>query len=189
MANDPAAVARPYAEAAHKHVRDADVKVAQQWQEMLTALAEVIAEETMQTVLKDPRISLMQAQQTLDAVLTKITAEVGPEGAKFKNFAHQLLANERLSATGAIAKQFVQLRRQSEGVLDVEIRAAFELDNKRIADIAAGLKDKFKVMQVNTTVNIDDTLGGGIMIIAGDDVIDGSIQAQLGRLHVALRRG
>lgn len=188
MAVEFAEAARPYAEAAHKHAAGAGGDAPGKWQEMLDALVGVVADEGVQTLLADPRVSPAKAREGLMAVLEPVAKGGGDEGKRFANFVSQLHEHERLGAAGEIARMYGELRRAAEGELEIEIRTAFELDKDAVGRIADRMRDKFGAKSVTTTVTVDPELGGGAMVIAGDDVIDGSVKSELESMRVSLRR-
>lgn len=182
MAIDDAQLARPYAEAAHKHAVANNNAAA--WSELLRALSAALNQAELKHVLADPRLSPEQGT----AVLTDVLDKIGNKDAAMYSFVGELGAQDRLGVSAEIAKQYEQLRRNAEGVLEAEIRSAFELDKQRVEAIAAKLKEKFNATTVTTKVVIDESLGGGVVIIAGDDVIDCTVAAELNQLRNSLRR-
>lgn len=183
-----AEVARPYAEAAHKHAMEAGGDASRQWQDMLDSLATLMEQESVRAMLSDPRVSVARARQGLEGLLESTVKGSGDEGGKFVNFVSQLHEHDRLDAAYEVAKRYGELRRMSEEELDVEIRTAFELDKKRVEQIADRLKEKFGAKRVVTKVTVDPSLAGGVVVIAGDDVIDGSVKTELDRMRISLRK-
>lgn len=188
MAVEFAEAARPYAEAAHKHAAGAGGDAPGKWQEMLDSLVGVVADDGVQTMLSDPRVSPAKAREGLMAVLEPAVRGAGDEADRFANFVHQLHEHERLDAAGEIARMYGELRRAAEGELEIEVRTAFELDEETVGRIADRMKEKFGAKSVTTTVTVDPDLGGGALVIAGDDVIDGSVRSELESMRVSLRR-
>ena len=181
-------VARPYAEAAHKHAVEAGGDATQQWQDMLESLAALMEDEGVQAMLSDPRVSPAKARQALASLLEGVSSANGDQGGKFDNFVHQLHEHDRLEAAEEVSRRYRELRRMSEGEVDVEIRSAFELDKGRVGKIAEKLKSKLGARKVNTTVSLDPDLGGGVIVVMGNDVIDGSVKTELDRMRVSLRK-
>jgi F-type H+-transporting ATPase subunit delta len=101
------------------------------------------------------------------------------------NFLHLLAQNKRLALLPSIAELFLELKANQEKTIAVSISSAFELEasiqNKLTEALTAKLQREVKV---NT--NIDQTLLGGVVIRAGDIVIDGSIKGRLAKLAEAL---
>ena len=183
-----AEIARPYAEAAHKHAAGAGSDVPGQWQEMLDSLAELIEDESVQAMLSNPSVSPAKARQGMEGLLGPIIKSHGDEGKKFVNFVIQLQEHDRLVAAGQIARRYGELRRLAEEELDIEIRSAFELEEDRVNKIAEKMKEKFGAKKVVTKVSLDPDLSGGVIVIAGDDVIDGSVKSELEKMRVSLRK-
>jgi F-type H+-transporting ATPase subunit delta len=98
---------------------------------------------------------------------------------------HLLAQNKRLALLPSIAELFLELKANQEKTIAVSISSAFELEasiqNKLTEALTAKLQREVKV---NT--NIDQTLLGGVVIRAGDIVIDGSIKGRLAKLAEAL---
>ena len=188
MAVDSLAAARPYAVAAHRHAAAAGGEAPQLWQDMLDSLAGVVADASVSAMLDDPRISPAKKRDAVEGLLGQVLGEGGSEAGGFANLVMQLYKNGRLEAAPELARLYRDLRREAEGVLEAEIRTAFEIGDDKVAQISERLKERFKAREVKTTVTVDPELGGGLMIIAGDDVIDGSVRASLAQLHASLRR-
>ena len=62
------------------------------------------------------------------------------------------------------------------------------MDKKTEREVAEKLRAKYGVEEVKLTVTVDESLVGGMMIVAKDNVIDGSVTAELGQLRTALLR-
>lgn len=184
MAIDDAQLARPYAEAAHKHAQAAGGASLADWSKLLDNLATSLTDPALQALLADPRVTPDQTQQVIDGLLDK--QGVNDDG--MRAFVAQLREHDRLGVGAEIARQYAELRRNAEGILEAEIRTAFELDKGRIDAIAAKLKERFGSTKVNTNVILDESLDGGVVIIAGDDVIDCSVNAELNQMRNALSR-
>jgi F-type H+-transporting ATPase subunit delta len=153
---------------------------------MLDGLAAAMEQDTMRALLTDPRVKAKQAHEVIESLLGKL----GASGDKdMNNFVTQLHDSGRLLVAPEISRQYANLRNAAEGVLEAEIHTAFELDNKRVKAIAERLKERFSMREVNTKVIKDESLTGGIIIKAGDNVIDASISAELDQLRNILRRG
>jgi F-type H+-transporting ATPase subunit delta len=85
-----------------------------------------------------------------------------------------------------IRTHFDALKNEREGTVEAEVYTAFELNPAQVADLVARLEKKTG-RKVKTRVSIDKALIGGVKIVIGDKVIDGSARAQLGALENALK--
>ncbi len=85
-----------------------------------------------------------------------------------------------------IREQFEALKNQREGVVEAEVHSAFELSDAQLHDLVQRLEKKTG-RKVRAQVSVDRELIGGVKIVLGDKVIDGSARAQLGALEAALK--
>ena len=175
---EPSTIARPYAEAAFRLADDAGALG--RWSEMLGALAQVAQDERVQRAVADPNLSDAQVAGLFIAILGgKLSAEA-------ENFVRVLTENKRVELLPEIRSQFEALKNEREGVAEVEVHSAFELSEAQVADLVQRLEKKTG-RKVRTQVRIDRDLIGGVKVVLGDKVIDGSARAQLGALEAALK--
>jgi F-type H+-transporting ATPase subunit delta len=175
---EPSTVARPYAEAAFR-LADAAQALAK-WSAMLAALAEVSGDERVRAAVADPSRSDAQAAGIYIAILG------GKLDAQAENFVRVLAENGRLGLLRDIQAQFEALKNAREGVVEAEVHSAFDLTEAQVADLVERLERKTG-RRVRTRVSIDKDLIGGVKVILGDKVIDGSARAQLDALEAALK--
>jgi F-type H+-transporting ATPase subunit delta len=103
-----------------------------------------------------------------------------------ENFVRVLADNGRLDVLDEIRAQYEALKNEREGVVEAEIASAFELDQGQVAELVGRLEKKTG-RKVRAKVSVDKTLIGGVRIVLGDKVIDGSARAQLAALETALK--
>ncbi|HKQ28866.1 MAG TPA: F0F1 ATP synthase subunit delta [Burkholderiales bacterium] len=175
---EPSTVARPYAEAAFR-LADGENDLAR-WSNMLDALAAVSLDERVREAVADPGRSEAQVAGLFISLLA------GKLNGAGENFVRVLAENSRLNLLPAIRTQFEALKNEREGVVEAEVESAFELTGAQIADLVQRL-EKRTGRQVRTQVRINKELIGGVRVILGDKVIDGSARAQLGALEAALK--
>ena len=175
---EPSTVARPYAEAAFQLAEAANALG--KWSEMLGGLALVAGDARVQSAVSDPNLSDEQVAGIFIAVLA------GRLSAEAENFVRVLAHNNRLELLPRIHEQFEALKNEREGVVEAEVQSAFELTDAQIADLVQRL-EKRTGRKVRTEVRINQDLIGGVRVILGDKVIDGSARAQLGALETALK--
>jgi F-type H+-transporting ATPase subunit delta len=170
-----ATIARPYAEALFK-ASAKDLAGTATWVDELAAIA---GNAQLQQFAGNPNVSSAQVFD-LFASVAKSTL---PEQAK--NFLRTVIDNSRLSALPEIAAQFRALKNSQSGSSDAVIYSAFAMDAAAVADVAATLEKRFG-RKLNATVEIDETLIGGIRVVVGDEVLDTSVKARLEQMKVAL---
>ena len=175
---EPSTVARPYAEAAFR-LADADGTLGK-WSEMLAELAQVSADERVRAAVADPNLTDAQVAGLFISILSgKLTGDA-------ENFVRVLAENGRLNLLPEIRSQFEALKNEREGVVEAEVQTAFELSEAQVRDLVQRLEKKTGC-KVRARVAIDRELIGGVKIVLGDKVIDGSARAQLGALETALK--
>ena len=175
---EPSTVARPYAEAAFKLADEANALG--RWSEMLAALALVGEDARVRTATGDPRLSDAQRAGLFISILGgRLTGEA-------ENFLRVLAQNDRLSLLPEIREQFEVLKNEREGVLEAEVQSAFELSDAQLKDLVQRLEKKTG-RKVRAHISVDRELIGGVRIVLGDKVIDGSARAQLAALETALK--
>lgn len=175
---EPSTVARPYAEAAFK-LADAQ-QALPTWSQMLGDLALVAQDERVQRAVADPGRSDAQVAGLFIAILN------GKLNAHAENLLRILAENGRIDLLPEVRSQFEALKNEREGVVEAEVHSAFELSDEQIADLVRRLEAKTG-RKVRTRVRIDKELIGGVRVLVGDKVIDGSARAQLTALESALK--
>lgn len=172
-----ATLARPYAEAVFR-LADAAAALAA-WSGTLGTLAQVVAHPDMQECLA--KYDLTAAQ------LRELFLSLCPDGlsAEAKNFVQLLIEYDRLTLLPEIFAQFETLKNEREGVVDAQISTAFELDAAQLATLVADLEKRFK-RKINPQVSIDKDLIGGVRVVVGDEVIDGSVRGKLNAMAAGL---
>jgi F-type H+-transporting ATPase subunit delta len=78
------------------------------------------------------------------------------------------------------------LKNEREGVVEATVQSAFELSDAQLKDLVARLEKK-TARKVRAHVVVDRELIGGVKVVLGDKVIDGSARAQLAALETALK--
>ncbi|MGB0495316.1 MAG: F0F1 ATP synthase subunit delta [Kangiellaceae bacterium] len=170
-------LARPYAKAAFEYALEA--KQLAEWSELLSFATQVVGDESMQQLLNSPHLTKDDQQ---DAML-KVCSDI--QDSQAINFIKLLAQNGRLVALPEIEVLFNFLRSEFEKTVDAKITSATELDEKQIAQIKEKLGARLG-RQVETSVEVNADLLGGLIIKAEDLVIDGSVRGQLAKLSDTL---
>jgi len=166
-------LARPYAEAAFKRAKE--VGAAGVWSDSLVFLSTVMQDKELTAVIDNPRFSKEQATQLmLDICQEYIHDEA-------VNFLKVLIENDRLKLIPQIAELYEQYKADDEGYINVDVYSAYALTKEEQKQTVATLEKQFN-KKVHATVTVDKSLIGGILVKAGDKVIDGSISGQLHQL-------
>jgi F-type H+-transporting ATPase subunit delta len=173
-----ATLARPYAAAAFK--RSKETGTTEQWSRSLGFLSAVLKDEDIIRVVDNPKVG----KARLLALMFDISeGQIDQEGA---NFLKLLVQNSRLILLPAIARIFESFKADDEGYVDVEVLTAYAFTKEAKLDFAAKLA-KTMNKKVHMNVSVDKSLIGGVLVRAGDKVIDGSIKGQLQNMKKALQ--
>lgn len=166
-------IARPYAKAAFLFAQESNAL--EQWEKMLGLAAAVASDASMRAYLDQPELDY--------AVKANAIAEVcGDElDGNVRNFISQLASNKRLALLPTILELFHELLAAQQQVTDVELVSALELDDAAVEKLVAAMKKRLG-QDVNVSTSVDQGLIGGVIIRAGDTVIDGSVRGRLNRL-------
>ncbi|RLA19810.1 MAG: F0F1 ATP synthase subunit delta [Gammaproteobacteria bacterium] len=170
-------IARPYAKAAFEFARDNSVLA--QWSEQLSIVATVTMDSGLEAVLGNPSLTAAQQAQTLNDVCGDAL------GAEVRNFVVILAGNKRLALLPEIYTLFEQHKANQEKSVDVEVVSAFDMADETIGKLAAVLSKKLE-REVKVSTSTDKDLLGGVLIRAGDLVIDGSVRGRLNKLSEAM---
>jgi len=170
-------LARPYAKAAFEYAREHGALA--QWSEQLTVAALVATDAGMDAVLGNPSLtSEQQARIMIDVCGDAL-------GAQAQNFISILASNKRLDLLPEILSRFELFKANQEKSIDVEVISAFDLADAMAQKLADVLGKKLE-REVKVSTSTDNDLLGGVLIRAGDLVIDGSVRGRLNKLAEAL---
>ena len=171
--------ARPYAKAAFAFAKEAGHT--DQWATALSQLATVIKAPEMKNLLGNPSLTPEKLFEIIKACLPKFDES-------FQNFIQTLTYNRRLTAMPAIVELFNEYKAEAERTITVDMVSAFPLDEKQRDAFAAILGQRLQ-RKVNINSTTDESLIGGAIIRAGDEVIDGSVRGRLTQLADNLMNG
>ena len=171
-------LARPYAKAAFEYAQ-AHQQLAN-WSAMLGLAAAVSQDDTMQRVLKAPRLTSTEKATTFIEVCgDKFDAQV-------RNFLNIISENNRMELLPEIADMFELYKAEQEKSVDVDVTSAFALNDEQQDKLAKVLSARLG-REVRLHAAEDASLIGGVVIRAGDLVIDGSVRGKLAKLAEALK--
>ncbi len=171
-------LARPYAKAAFEFASAAGRIDA--WSGMLSLAAVAVDVPQVTELLKNPRLTSENKVQTLVQLFGSDIDEA------FRNFVSTLGDNDRLDVLPTIRELFEELKAEAEKTLDVEVQTAFELTPAQLQTLAAALSKRLD-RTVNPQQVVNPALIGGVVIRAGDVVVDGSVRGKLSQLAESLK--
>lgn len=170
-------IARPYAKAAFQQAL-ADAQL-EQWLSALALLAAVSQTDVVTQLIASPGLTAAQKGG-------QICELCGDDlSASMNNFVHVLADNKRLELLSEIYQLFDELKSAQESSVNVIVSSAFSLDSSAESQLAAALKQKLQ-QDVTVETFVDKSLLGGVLIKAGDIVIDSSVKGRLAKLAEAM---
>lgn len=170
-------IARPYAEAVFDLAMEQSNL--QQWSDMLAYASAVASNEDMANLLGNTNVN---KQQMTDLFTGVCGDNLNAEG---QNMIKLLVENRRLGVLSEIAQQYETLKAEAEKTIEAEVVSAFEVSSDQQSMIASKLTQRLG-REVSLTCRVDESLLGGVVIKAGDLVIDGSSIGQIQKLSVEL---
>jgi F-type H+-transporting ATPase subunit delta len=170
-------VARPYAKAAFDFAVEA--KAMDSWLSQLTFAAEVAQDNTIIGYISGGA-SVEQAQTLF---LNVCGEQVDSQG---QNFLKVLAKNERLLVLPQVLEQFIALKADFDQEVFVDVTSAVEVTAEQKTTLSAAL-EKRMARKVKLNCIVDASIVSGLIIKAGDMVIDGSVKGKLNRLATTLQ--
>jgi len=199
-----ATLARPYAEAIFDLAKE--THNFEPWSRNLAWLTAIVEDPPMAAVIANPRVEKATLTRLLldiangDDNVREASVSSGIEHTHLtpwllgdekthqqaQNLIKLLVENRRLRLVPHIATQFEELKAQHQGYVKVQITSSYPVSSQQQQDIEAALQKRLgKAIEV--TITIDETIVGGWIIRAGDEVLDLSIKGRLQQLATELR--
>ena len=171
--------ARPYANAVYDTASGSNSL--DSWGDALTNLAAIVSDAQMSRLLESPDLGKAEKGELIIKVLGDNLTD------KQQNLVKLMAENNRLKLMPDVLAQFEVARANAENKIEAEITSAFELSAEQISELVNTLKNKLG-SDVTVTTSIDESLIGGVIIKAGDTIIDASMKSQLDSLALSLGR-
>lgn len=170
-------LARPYAKAAFAYASEQNAIDA--WSNALQLLSAAVQDEAFSAYLNRPELT--PAEQV--GLFAKVLGNEQTEAVS--NFLTLLADNGRLALLPEIDTEFEQLKSQNNNTVDVVIESAFPLDSVQEQKLAHALEKRLN-SAVKITVEVNPALIAGVVIRAGDQVIDDSALSKLEKMRTRL---
>ncbi len=170
-------IARPYAKAAFDFAVEANA--IESWLEQLTFAAQVSQDDTIQAYLSGG----VSVEQATTLFLNVCGEQVDSKG---QNFLKLLAENHRLLALPQVLTEFCELKAEHEKTVNVDVTSAIKLKAAQTKALSAALEKRL-ARKVKLNCKVDKNIISGLVIQAGDMVIDGSVQGKLNRLTQTLQ--
>ena len=170
-------IARPYAKAAFDFAVES--QAVSSWSDMLSFAAEVAKNENVVTFLAGSH----SPEVTSDLFIKVCGEQLNEKG---QNLVKVMAENGRLVALPAVAELFEELKAQYENEIEVDVTSATEISAAQQEGLAAALEKRL-ARKIKLNCNIDSAVVGGLLIKAGDTVIDATVRGKLERLSTVLQ--
>lgn len=174
----PDLIARNYAETllalATRHGGDQAVD---EYARAIEEVAEMLDQEPLiREFLETPRVDVAAKKRALEASFGGRVPDL------FLRFLLVTVEKRRQGVLRAIAQQYHALVDESRGRVRAEILLAREADEGLRGEIVSSLERRLG-KEVIPTFRIDPSLGGGILVRAGGQVLDGSLRRRIAGLR------
>ncbi|TXJ09415.1 MAG: F0F1 ATP synthase subunit delta [Acinetobacter sp.] len=171
-------LARPYAKAAFAYASEQNA--ADTWSSALLMLGATVQDEAFSAYINRPELTPAQKVNALTKVL-------GAEQtiAAMTNFLTLLAENGRLALLPEISAEYELLKARGNNAVDVVIESAFPLSAVQEQLIVDRLEKRLN-KTVTATVEVNPDLIAGVVIRAGDQVIDDSALNKLEKMRTRL---
>ncbi len=170
-------VARPYAKAAFDFA--VEHQAIEQWQDMLMFAGEVARNEQVSNLLS----GAVAADKLAELFINICGEQLDQHG---QNLIKVLAENKRLAALPDISAAYDAFKAEYEKQVEVDVTSAIALTDAQQAELISSLEKRL-ARKVKLICNVDPALIAGMVIKAGDTVIDGSVKSKLNRLADALQ--
>lgn len=177
MSTELASIARPYAQAIFELAKDQ--QAFDTWSTSLALATRISEDASLQAFIENP---LVDMQQVADAI---ITIAGDGFGAQQQHLIKLLAQNKRLMLIPVIEQRFATLRAEHDNTMQVDVLVAKPLSDQQQQTLTQSLTKRFQ-RDITLNVMLDETILGGAVIRAGDDVIDGSVRDKLDQLKQQL---
>lgn len=145
--------------------------------QQIQSVREVLtSDDSIMTVMNHPKVP----KDKKKTVVAEIAKEVSPI---VSNLLHILVDNGRLSIFPALAKAYMDIRNEEEGVMDAIAYTATPLSEEEIAQLNKVFAPKVGKKALLITSVVDPAILGGVKLQIGNVIYDGSLKGQLQRLE------
>jgi F-type H+-transporting ATPase subunit delta len=174
---EPVTIARPYAKAAFEIAIEADL--VKDWKDQLLLLTQLAADPQLAALLSSPEL---KPDQKADVVIQIAKDKIG---SSVQNFVKVLASSFRLDVLPEIYVQFNALCADYEKTQKVEVISAVALTDSQRTKLSSALEKKLS-RKIELDCTTDENLKAGVVVRAGDWVIDGSLQGKLAHMSESL---
>lgn len=152
----------------------------ERWGRELEELALLAGDPVVVTFLENPRIPFSQKSQLL-------TERLGGLSPLTLNLVFLLVSRRRISALGAIAREYQALLDHYQGIERAEVTTAVPAEGQILSKVAGDLSLLLE-KKIILEPKVDPAVLGGVVVRVGGKLIDGSVRSRLAALKQNLAR-
>ena len=134
----------------------------------------------LRALFENPAVAATQKITILD----KLNVKLGLQK-QLRNLLAVLIKNDRIGAVREVAEAYRAELQERQGIRQVQIVTARELNEKDRAGLVAGV-GTLAGGRVEASFKLDESILGGAVVRIGSTVYDGSLRGRLDRLKEAL---
>ncbi|MFZ2154223.1 MAG: ATP synthase F1 subunit delta [Candidatus Moraniibacteriota bacterium] len=117
-------------------------------------------------------LTLGKSEQEIDIVVEK--------------FVKELAKNNNIKLSAKIIEKFQDIYNKNNGIIVAQVTSASSLDKEYLEKIEKYLINKYAAKQVILTNKIEASIKGGIILRAGEDILDESVTKKVNNLKIFL---
>ena len=129
-------------------------------------------------LMDNPEIAYTEKCAIIDEVIKDGVSE------ELRNFLKLLLEKTRFEIFLYVV-EYLRVKYRNQGQVDVLLKTAFPLELDLIKRIEEALKNRFK-QDMRFYIDLDGSLLGGVQVVIGNTIIDGSVRKRLDELKEKL---
>ncbi len=143
----------------------------------LASVNAVCSDKTLNVLLINPEVSKSERKNILSGILKgRVRQEV-------LNIVLLLIDKERIGSLPGILRESVRLANERRRIMDIMIYTAFPIGQDQIDTICRKFQKMYAATDIKVDVKVDPSLIGGVKVVIGDKVYDGSVRKKLAGLR------
>lgn len=146
----------------------------------LTSVNMICSDKTLNMLLINPEVSKSERKNIVSGILRgRVQQEV-------LNFVLLLIDKERIGSLPGILRESARLANERLKIMDITIYTAFPIGQDQIDTICGKFKEMYSATDTKVDVKVDPSLIGGVKVVIGDKVYDGSVKKKLAGLRKSM---
>ncbi|CAK8054351.1 ATP synthase F1 subunit delta [Eupransor demetentiae] len=153
-------------------------------------LNEVLADlQALRQVIKDePNLLVWLSSHEVDPDVQDSLIQTLSKDAvsSVQNLVKLLSVNQRFNIMDLVIDRFIELYNLDQGIVDVKITTAIDLDDQEKAGLEKVFLAKSGAKKLNSSYLVDTAIIGGVIMQSSSILIDGSLRTKIARLQAQL---